>query len=393
MQAQQQTALIIGCGIAGPALALALQRVGISAAIYEAQETIDDSKGVFLGITPNGLHVLSQFISLDELAADHTSGNIRFYNAKNKWIGTIDTAYQQKKFGAATVQVKRAALNKALRVAALQKGILLHTGKKLAAINQTNQKVTASFTDGSVAEADLLFGCDGIHSATRKIIFPDAAPMKYTDLLSGGGYSRFDNNLPADAIHMTFGKKAFFAWAVSNRNELWWFNNIASEKEPGRSEISSAEMEALKNKLLQLHAGDPYPVEQCIRSAHHIELYPVYEIPFLQQWYTGRVCLLGDAAHATSPHIGQGASLALEDVVVLSNCLRDNAGVTNAFQQFQQKRKERVELIVKQARKIGDVKAVPNRVQRFFRDLLLRVFVKKEIKKMDWVYAYKADQV
>jgi 2-polyprenyl-6-methoxyphenol hydroxylase-like FAD-dependent oxidoreductase len=193
----------------------------------------------------------------------------------------------------------------------------------------------------------------------------------------------------AGSIRMIFGEKAFFAYAVSNKNEVWWFNNIASSGEPQRDELDRLDRLTLKENLLTLHKNDPWPVTDIIHATKQMEVYPIYDIPSLKHWHKGNVCLIGDAAHATAPHIGQGASLALEDTLVLAKCIRDLPGMKIAFKTFQLLRQERVQKIIRQARKIGNSKTVPNKFQQFFRDLLLPVFVKRKAKKMDWVYAYK----
>ena len=385
-------AIIIGCGIAGPAMALALQMVGIKSVIYEARETADDTQGAFLGISPNGLNILKEYLALDEILTDYTPGKIRFFNAHNKAIGVIDNAEQLSRYGSETVQVKRGLLNGALRRAAQRAGIPIEFGKRLMSVGQREGTVTVSFADGSVAEGDLLIGCDGIHSAVRRAVFPQAPEPQYTGLLSTGGFTRLEDfKLSTDAIRMTFGERGFFGYAVSNRGEIWWFNNIAQTTAPLRHELDQSELADLKKRLTALHRNDPEPIVPIIQRAHSIEIYPIYDIPFLDQWHHGRVCLIGDAAHATAPHIGQGASLALEDTLVLARCIRDFADFHTAFSRFQSLRQARVQAIIRQARKVGDNKTVPNRFQQFFRDLLLPVFVKLEARKMDWVYGYKVD--
>ena len=385
-------AIIVGCGIAGPSMALALQKVGVQAVIYEARETADDTQGAFLGISPNGLNILKEYVALDELLTDCTPGKIRFFNARNKSIGVIDNAEQMSRYGSETIQVKRGLLHGALRRAARQAGIPIEFGKRLVSIGQREGTVTVSFADGSVVEGDLLIGCDGIHSAVRRAIFPEAPGPEYTGLLSTGGFTRLEDfSLPSDAIRMTFGERGFFGYAVSKSGEIWWFNNIAQKTAPLRHELDQSELADLKKRLTALHRNDPEPIVSIIEQAHSIEIYPIYDIPFLDQWHQGRVCLIGDAAHATAPHIGQGASLALEDTLVLAQCIRDCTELHAAFSRFQSLRQERVQAIIKQARKVGDTKTVPNRFQQFFRDLLLPLFVKLEARKMDWVYGYRVD--
>lgn len=387
-------AIIIGCGIAGPAMALALKKVGIEAAIYEAQAVINDEKGAFLGISPNGLNVLKEFVPLESVMTDYTPAKIRFFNARNKPIGIIDNNEQLARYGSRAVQLKRGLLNGALRQAAEQAGVAIELGKRLASVRQDEHtgKVTAGFADGSSAEGDLLIGCDGIHSAVRKELFPNAPGPEYTGLLSTAGFTRLSNpELSTDAIHMTFGERGFFAYAVSGRGEIWWFNNIAQTTEPLRHQLNQMEQADLKTRLLALHQNDPAPIASIIEAAHSIDVYPIYDIPFLEQWHQGNVCLIGDAAHATAPHIGQGASLALEDTLVLAQCIRDFADLPTAFARFQSLRKARVQAIIQQARKVGDSKTVPNRIQQFFRDLMLPLFVKLEARKMDWIYGYQVD--
>jgi 2-polyprenyl-6-methoxyphenol hydroxylase-like FAD-dependent oxidoreductase len=188
MRTINKRAIIIGCGIAGPVMAMALQRIGVRAIIYEGQQQPNDGKGVFLGISPNGLNVLKEFIPLENLLTDFTPGSMTFYNAKNKCIGSIDNSMQTEMYGAATIQLKRGLLNKQAREAAIEKGIDIQFGKKLADITQHDGMVTAFFNDGTMATADFLIGCDGIHSTTRKSIFPGAPGLSYTGLLSAGGF-------------------------------------------------------------------------------------------------------------------------------------------------------------------------------------------------------------
>jgi 2-polyprenyl-6-methoxyphenol hydroxylase-like FAD-dependent oxidoreductase len=392
MSINTKKAILIGCGISGPAMALCLKRIGIEATIYEVKTKPKDDAGAFLGVSPNGLNVLKEFMPLDKILAEFTPGKMTFFNAKNKNIGEIDTANQNELYGAETVQLKRSLLNKAIREVAIANGIKIELGKKLKSISQTEDSATAFFEDGTSATADFIIGCDGIHSVTRKSLFPNEPALSYTGLLSTGGFTRLANvqNLYG-SIRMTFGEKSFFAYAVSNVGDIWWFNNIAQDKEPSRNELTGLALDQLKNRLLALHKNDPEPIAEIIKSADNIEIYPIYDIPFLEKWHKGRVCLIGDAAHATAPHIGQGASLALEDTIVLAKCIRDLPTLEAAFEKFQSLRQSRVQKIVKEARKVGDNKTVPNKFQQFFRDLLLPFFVKMEAKKMDWVYSYKVN--
>lgn len=388
-QTETGKAIIIGCGIAGPAMAIFLKKIGIQTTIFEAQPEDRDNEGVFLGISPNGLNVIKEFMPLDNLLDDHTPGKMAFYNAKGKNIGTIDTAWQKELYGCELIQLKRGLLNKAVREEAVRHGIKIEFNKKLKAITQSRGRVTARFEDGSSAVGHFLIGADGIHSTCRRLLFPDAPKITYTGQVGSGGYARLKDTRELNGqIHMIFGEKAFFGYAVSNRNEIWWFNNIFQDREPNRYDHPGMDQTALKNMLLDLHRNDPAPVAEIIQATSPISCYPMYDIPFLDKWHSGCVCLIGDAAHATAPHIGQGASLALEDTIVLTKCLRDLPSVQQAFQKFQSIRQHRVQKIIHTARKTGNKKTAPNKLQLIIRDLLLPIFIKSQTKKMSWIYGY-----
>ncbi len=389
---RKSSAIIIGAGIAGPAMAIQLQNLGMNTEIFESRQGHEINQGLFLGITPNGLNVLRDFIDIEKLKEEYTPGKMIFLNAQGKNIGELDTKYQKKKYGAETIQVKRAAISFELRKKVANRGIPLHYGKKLVQLFQNNNGVIARFADGTEKKADFLIACDGTHSVCRKILFPDAPKPVYTRQLSTGAFVKMDDmDQHFGAIHMTFGKKAFFAWAVSNQGDIWWFNNFYRENEPTQEEISSKLQEEMKAYLLKIHCEDPEPIYDIIEKTEEMFAYPVYEIPSLPKWYKGNICLIGDAAHATAPHIGQGASLALEDTVVLAKFIHEQSSLIEAFEKFQQLRQPRVEKLIQTARKVGNNKSIPNPITTFFRDLFLKHFIKMEIKKMDWIYGYTVD--
>jgi 2-polyprenyl-6-methoxyphenol hydroxylase-like FAD-dependent oxidoreductase len=313
-----------------------------------------------------------------------------FYNAKNKAIGQLDTLHQQHTYGAQTIQVKRARISELLRDQVEKQGISIAYGQRICGLEESENKVIAHFENGYTEEADLLIACDGTQSVCRKILFPKAPKPIYTRQLSTGAIVNI-NGLASDfgQIKMIFGKQAFFAYAVSNKGEVWWFNNYYREKEPGREEMHNGIQKEVKAYLLQIHRDDPKPIMDIIAATDHMFAYPVYEIPSLPEWHKGKVCLVGDAAHATAPHIGQGASLALEDTIVLARHVSSCHSLPEAFRKFQAERQPRVEKLIKQARKIGDNKSRPNLMATFLRDLFLKHFIQFEIKKLDWVYSYK----
>lgn len=383
-------ALIIGGGIAGPVAAIALQRAGIEAEVFEARGESMDHSGAFLNLAPNGVNALKTLGLADRLAADgFPSRAILFFNGQGKQVGNLDSTAEEQRYGASNLMLKRGLLHKALREAAEAEAVRLHFGKRLTNITVTaSQEVIAHFEDGSTAHGDLLIGCDGLHSRTRRILLPNAPQPAYTGLIDCGGFGHCLAVIPG-AQHMIFGRRAFFGYIAREDGEVYWFSNVAQAQEPTRDELRSMCDDEWQARLLALHKDDPAPVADIIRSTRgSLGKWPVYDIPFLPTWHRGPICLIGDAAHATSPHIGQGASLALEDAIVLAQCLRDMPGTEQAFAAFQRLRKERVETLIKQARRMGSRKTPP-RLVGWFRDLLLPIFLKGSTSQLAPVYSYR----
>lgn len=385
-------ALIIGCGIAGPATALFLKRIGIDSVIYEAEKTSDDYAGLFLNLARNGLRVMKE-LGIDEPIRQEgiEIQMMKMVSGKGSLLGTVGQSSGEPQ----GYTIKRGFLHKVLREEALRQGIRIEFGKKLKNIesNESNH-VKVSFEDGTCATGNVLIGCDGIHSRTRKIALPHAPVPSFTGLISFGGFVNH-SRIPYERgiQHLVFGKRAFFGYMVQQSGEVYWYGNINYPGQPTRQELMSIPQEDWRNKINNLYANDLEPLPEIVRSTHgEIGVYPIYDMPPVPEWHYKSVVLVGDAVHATSPNAGQGASLALEDAIVLVKCMRDLPNMEQAFSMFQKLRRDRVERIVKYSRTIGQRKHVTNPVQVFFRDLMLPMFLKQANKdSLGWMYDYKTD--
>lgn len=393
MQTQYKNALIIGGGIAGPATALALQAVGIEATIYEAQGASASLDGAFLNLAPNGVNILETLgVAGQVMDYGFPCPGITFWNANGKQVGELNNDPEEERYGARSVLIKRGLLHKALHDEAFRRGIRIEFGKRLRAIAEQNGKVVARFEDGTEAVGDFLIGCDGIHSRTRTEILPASPQPEYTGLINFGGFATGLNLPPTPLMQMVFGRRGFFGYSVTPTGEVYWFSNLPQPQEPERKVLQATSEEAWRQRLLDLHRDDPAPILDILRATTGgFGKWPIYDLPSLTTWHKGRVCLLGDAAHATSPHVGQGASLALEDALVFAQCLRDVPSLDGAFATFERLRKGRTEKLVAQARRTGGSKVVSNPVQGWFRDLTLPFFLRLGAKSTEWVYAYKVD--
>lgn len=370
-----RSALIIGGGIAGPAAAMALQKAGIDPVIYEARPGRADGAGAFLTLAPNGADAL-RAIDADTpaLAAGFPTPAIVLRSGTGKYLGAGPTGLPG---GVPSQTLKRGDLYQALHEEAARRGVPIEHGKRLVAAEHSGDAVRAVFADGSEATGDLLIGCDGVHSTLRRIIDPAAPGPAYSGLINTGGYA---SGVPVDtapgSYEMIFGRRAFFGYAVAPGREVWWFANLPRRDEPARDELTAISDEEWRRRLLRLFAPDAGPAIELIEATPGLSaVSPIHTMPHLSTWHAGRMIVIGDAAHAPSPSSGQGASLSIEDAVVLARCLRDLPGHEQAFTRFETLRRPRVEQIVKAAARVNNSKAA-GPVARRVRDAVLPLIFK-----------------
>ncbi len=388
---ETSTALVIGGGIAGPVAAMALARAGITATVYEAYDSTADGVGAMLSIAPNGRH------ALDVLDAGHILDRIG-----TPMIAMVLQSWTGKQLAELTTPpglpdqrvVQRADLHRALHDEAAARGIRTEHGKRLVGLTDHRNAVTATFSDGTSATADILVGADGIRSATRTLIDPAAPGPRYGGLMNFGAMLTDLGPSTHGNMHMVFGRRAFAGYQVYDDGTGGWFVNL-----PHAAPMTVTEQRAVPNGtwLARLRAafdGDRTRVPELLARTDPDKLLvvgPVEDVPTVPTWHRGRVVLVGDAAHATSPSSGQGASLAIESAVQLARCLRD-LPPDRAFAAYERLRRARVERIIAAAARTNSDKAA-GPVARVIRDLVLPVAMRALAKpeRMAWQYGYRID--
>jgi FAD-dependent urate hydroxylase len=388
-------ALIVGGGVAGPVAAMALQRAGIDPVVYEAYTGGADDAGAFLTFASNGLDAL-RAIDAHNLVVDKgfPTPRMEIQSGTGKHLGVVPNGGMLSD-GTVSQTLRRADLYRTLRDEALRRGARVEYGKRLVDAGITpDGGVVARFEDGSEDEGDLLIGADGIHSRTRRIIDPAAPGARYIPVLNIGGYAS-DVRVPADpgTFRMIFGKRAFFGYAVHPSGEVWWFANPPRSDEPSKTELAAISTEQWRKMLTDLFAGDDTPAVEIV-SATPGELsgWATYDLPSVPTWRRGPMIIIGDAAHATAPSSGQGASMAIEDAVVLARCLRDLPDTRGAFAAYERLRRRRVERIVAHGARTSNSKAA-GPVGRVLRDLMMPAILKRVANggSLAWMHDYHID--
>jgi 2-polyprenyl-6-methoxyphenol hydroxylase-like FAD-dependent oxidoreductase len=386
-------ALIIGAGIAGPVAAILLKRAGFDAAVYEGW-AYSTGIGGGLQIAPNGMHVLAEL----GLACELTRGgavaeSFDFYSQGGTKLGSINRDMKAR-FGQPAVNMRRAMLNEALVDKAWSSCVEVYFEKRLAKIeDRSDRAIVATFTDGSTAEGDFLIGADGVHSMVRQHVIPGGPRPFDTGLVGFGGFvprSVLEDAGVGPRVEATFGQSGFFGYGFCSpdpaQGAMWWSTQPSNGIDAATFRAMSAQK--LKQHLLDFHAGWRDPIRRILDAAGNIVVTDTLDVATLPTWSRGRTLLIGDAAHATSPHAGQGASIALEDAMRLAILMRERDELRSTFERFETERRPRAERIVARARQNGSTKREFSPTGAWIRDRLIKLLIPLTSKGQDWMYAY-----
>ncbi|MGY1943770.1 FAD-dependent oxidoreductase [Nocardia asiatica] len=370
-----RTALVIGGGIAGPVVATALRKAGIEARVFEAYPGPSYGIGSGLALAPNGIAALDIIGAGDPvraIALPVTKMNLAVGDKVLALPGLSDVPPLQL--------VDRSELHQALHRHAIAAGVPFEYDKRLVDVQEDASGVTARFADGSTATADVLVGADGIRSAVRTLIDPNAPRPDYTGMLGFGAITECDAEMAPDTMTFAFGKRAYYLyWPVGNGRVAWGANL------PHKQYLSLTAARAVPNarwlEILRETYRDDTPGGELARRTTEEELEVVgalHIMPPVPHWHRGRMVLVGDAVHAPSNSSGQGASLAIESAVQLARCLRD-LPAAEAFACYERLRRDRVEGIAARASKINHSKT-PGPVGRKMMQLLMPLMAKTVMK-------------
>jgi salicylate hydroxylase len=336
---------IVGGGIGGVAAATALLRRGIDVHLYEQAPALTEV-GAGVAIQPNGVRMLRRLgLGDDLLRLGARWMDPQFRRPDGSFAAFMwppEAAGQIEFFG-----MHRADLL-AMFVDRLPKHII-HTGHRCVGFEQNDTEATLSFANGTRATADAVIAADGIHSVLQQFVIPPARPEFSGQVAHRGIISAASVSWPAGQMRNWLGPgKHFLVFPVRASTLVNYVGFVTTTEQSRESWSAPGDPAALAREF----AGWDPMVEAILREARHTFRWGLYDREPLPKWTSGRLTLLGDAAHPMLPHAGQGANQAIEDGVALAAVLAraDRHSAPRALQIYERLRRERTAAVQQRSR-------------------------------------------
>jgi 2-polyprenyl-6-methoxyphenol hydroxylase-like FAD-dependent oxidoreductase len=361
-------AIIVGAGIGGLTASTALERAGIRTILLEQMDRLEEV-GAGLTLAPNAMSVMRRLGFAEAIEAAGTRlEHIEHRTWRGKLLADWPEGEVAEKLGEPIVGLTRPALLRLLaeRVQDSQ----LHLRSRCRGVTQDGGSAAAVLEDGTEIAGAVVVGADGINSAVRAQL--DRTPLNYAGYTTWRGLSRFGDVAPG--VHVqSYGRGSIFGIIPVGDGITYWYGSqnapAGGKDEPGRR----------KEALVSLFRGWHDPIEPLIEAAEEdtIARADIFDLPKRTTWGSGRVTLLGDAAHPTAPTLGQGACMAIEDGEVLAKALVAREDPAEALRDYERRRIERTASIVKQSRQQGVFTQWERPWACALRDAILRAMPKR----------------
>lgn len=343
-------AIIIGAGIGGLTTAIAFKRAGYQIEVYDRVKELRPV-GAGISLWSNGVKVMNWLGLGDEIQKIGGEMNRMTYLSKeNELLNDIDLLPLIDQVGQRPYPVSRSELQSMLLEQLGKEHVTLET--KCIGAKEENNQVTAIFEDGSTATGDVLIAADGVRSVLRNYVTQQKPEPRYADYVNWNGLVDASPEL-ADkhswVIYVGDGKRASMMPVGGDR--FYYFFGVPMEKG------TVVEPQDRRDELAKLFQGWPEPVQNLIQKLNPLETnrLEIHDLDPLEKLARGRVVLVGDAGHATTPTLGQGGCQAMEDAEILCRYLvTTNIGVEDALQRYEAARKERTARLVLKARQRAD---------------------------------------
>jgi FAD-dependent urate hydroxylase len=360
-------AVIVGAGIGGLTTGIALKQAGYEVEIYDRVQELRPA-GAGISLWSNGIKVLNRLGLGDSIAAIGGEMNAMEYRShRDESLSYIDLRPLFEQVGQRPYPVARTDLQAMLLEAVGEDHV--HLDMTCVGVDQDENSATAIFENGERVSGDLVIGADGVRSVVRSYVLNRKVERCYARYVNWNGLVEADPELCARDLWVLYVGESQRAsmMPVGGKRFYYFFGAPMPEG-------TTVEPDQIRDELATLFAGWPKPVQTLIQAldpaaTNRLEICDMDPIETLVR---GRVALLGDAAHATTPTLGQGGCQAIEDAEVLSRYLvSTNLSVADALQRYEKARKERTAKLVLKARKrTGLIYGYdPEATQQWYEDL------------------------
>lgn len=341
---------IIGAGMAGLTTGIAMKKMGYTVEIYEKTHQLRPA-GAGISLWSNGIKILNWLGLGDQVAEIGGQMNRMEYRShQDEPLHEVDLTPLFERVGQRPYPVSRTDLQNMLLTAFGSEHV--HLGCRCVGVEEDESGVTAIFEDGTQVTSDLLIGADGIHSTVRRYVLEREAASRYADYVNWNGIVAAKPELcePDNwVIYVGEGKRASMMPIGNNR--FYFFFGCPMEK---GTVVEPADR---RDELAQIFAGWPQAVQHLIAELNPLETnrLEISDLDPLERLARGRVAIVGDAGHATTPTLGQGGCQAMEDAITLTQYLvTTTISVEDALKRYEAARKERTASLVLKARKRTD---------------------------------------
>jgi 2-polyprenyl-6-methoxyphenol hydroxylase-like FAD-dependent oxidoreductase len=364
--AEPKRIVIVGAGIGGLTAAIALRAVGFHVEVHERAAALE-ATGAGLTIQPNAVLAL-RALGLGE-AVERAGAPIRagaVMRADGKPLMNMPDALGdelQRELGAGIVGIHRATLHEILLRALGEDHLKL--GHACLGFAHAGEQVQARFADGETT-CDALIGADGLHSVVRAALHGAREP-DYAGYTSFRGVTSDRCGLPASFGGEMWGRGQRFGGCCIDGQRFYWFATLNA---PAGQKYESPAQQKADLAARFAHFGMNVPALIASTPEQAILRTDIRDRPTVKRWGQGAVTLLGDAAHAMTPNLGQGACQAIEDALVLSRELQRTSAIAAALRAYEDARVERANAVVVTARRLGSIGQWENGVACTLRDAL-----------------------
>jgi 2-polyprenyl-6-methoxyphenol hydroxylase-like FAD-dependent oxidoreductase len=345
-----QKVLIIGGGFSGMAAAIRLQMLGASVELVEIDK---DWRTDGAGITVSGpsLRALESIGILPQFYAQGASTNgVDMFNVEGSLLKSIPTPRPPDSEVVGAGGIMRPVLASILAKETRNSGVQVRLGLTFTSIEEHEDAISVAFSDGSQQTYDLVIAADGVLSSVRKSLFIDAPMPQYT----GQGVwravvPRFGTE--RSALYLGARSKSGFTPVSAEQMYLHF-----TEHRPGREHIPEQELlPRLKALLEEYKAPVMVKVREQLNESSQILYRPLEAMLMPRPWYRGRLLLIGDSVHATTPHLASGAGMGFEDAVVLGEEFARGGDLQAVLERYQNRRWERCRMIVTNSSRLGEI--------------------------------------